>query len=59
LGVFLHSDNLYGPWFVFITECEFDNTDMEGTPTIEWRYVSGFRTHRLVKWCPNPMNNCS
>jgi len=30
LNVFWHIDHLYGPWFVFITECEGDNTDMEG-----------------------------
>ena len=45
-----HSDNLYGPWFVFIMECEFDNIDMEWTPYIEWQHVSGDRTHRSVKW---------
>ena len=28
LGVCFQYDNLYGPWLVFITECEFDNTDM-------------------------------
>ena len=43
----LNSDNLYGTWVVFIMECESDNTDMEGTPCIEWRYVSGIRTNRL------------
>jgi len=25
------SDYFYGPWFVFFTKCEFDNTDMKGT----------------------------
>jgi len=25
------SDNLLRPWIVFSMECEFDNTDMEGT----------------------------
>jgi hypothetical protein len=45
LREFFYSDNLYGPWFVFITECEFDNTDMTGTP-IEMLRVSGFLTHR-------------
>ena len=30
---------------MFITECEFDNTDMEGTPYIEWRHVSGVPTY--------------
>jgi hypothetical protein len=44
-----HFDNLYGPWLVFITECEFDNTDIVGTPSIEWRHVSGVGTHRAVK----------
>jgi len=29
-------------YHVFITECEFDNTDREGTPSIEWRHVSAF-----------------
>jgi hypothetical protein len=53
----LHSDNLYVPWFVFITECEFDNTDMEGTLYIEWRHVSGVRTHRSVKCCINPLSH--
>ena len=37
-------------------ECEFDNTDMEGTP-IELRHVSGFLTHRSVKMHLNPPNN--
>jgi len=31
-------------------ECEFDNTDMEGTPSFKWNYVSDLRTHRSVKW---------
>ena len=52
-----HSDNFYGPWFVFITEREFDNTDMKGTASIELRHVSGFLTHRSVKWYLNPLNN--
>ena len=37
---FFISDNLYGPWFVFLTKCEFDNTYIEGTGCIEWRHVS-------------------
>jgi hypothetical protein len=42
LSVFIFpSDNLYGHWFVFFRECEFDNTDMEGNPAIECLYVSG------------------
>jgi hypothetical protein len=32
-------------------ECEFDSTDMEGNPFIEWQYKSGIRTYRSVKWC--------
>ena len=32
--------NLYGPCFAFITKCVFDNTDMDGTPCIEWCYLS-------------------
>ena len=42
---------------MFIMECEFDNTDMEGTPYIEWRPVSGVRTQRSVKWCINAINH--
>jgi hypothetical protein len=34
----------------------FDNIDMEGIP-IEWRHVSGFRTHRSVKWCLNSLKH--
>jgi hypothetical protein len=29
-GVFSILFCLDRPWFVFVTECEFDNTDMEG-----------------------------
>jgi hypothetical protein len=54
---FFHSDNLYGPRFVFIMECEFDSTDIEGTACIELRHVSGFLTHRSVKWCLTPLNH--
>ena len=32
---------------MFITECEFNNTDMEGTASAEWRYVSAHRTAGL------------
>jgi len=48
---FWHSDNLYGLWFVFITECEFDNTEMEWTPSIAWRYVSDklkYKKHKAL-----------
>jgi hypothetical protein len=41
----------------FFTVCEFDNTDMEDIHSIEWRHVSGVRTHRSVKWCLSPLNN--
>jgi len=34
---------------VFVTEFEFNNTDMKGTPSIEWWHVSGVGTHRAVK----------
>jgi hypothetical protein len=44
---------------VFITECEFDNNDIEGTSSIEWRHVSGVRTHRSVIWCLNSLNHRS
>ena len=27
---------------MFITECEFDNTDMEVIASIEWSHASGF-----------------
>jgi len=37
-------------------KCEFDNTDIEGTPSVECRHVSGVRTHRSVKWCLNRLN---
>ena len=47
--VFFHSDNLYGLWFVFIMECEFDNTEMEWTPSIEWRYVSDKQKYKKHK----------
>jgi len=50
-----HSDNLYGPWFEFITECVFDNTDMEGA--LLWRHVSDVRTSRTVKRCLNLLNH--
>jgi len=40
---------------VFITECEFDNIDMDGTP-VEWRHVSGVSTHRSVKSCLHLLN---
>jgi len=30
---------------VFIRECEFDNTDLERTPSVEWQYVSGVPIH--------------
>ena len=49
----LYSDNLCVPWFVFITECEFDIRDMERTPSVSYWHVSGVLTHRLLKWCPN------
>ena len=29
--------NLYGPLFVYITECVLDNTGMDGTLSIKWR----------------------
>ena len=45
-----HSDNFYGPWFVFITACEFDNTDMEGTP-IEWRLSYRSISETVYKTC--------
>jgi hypothetical protein len=41
---------------VFITECEFDNTDMEGTLSFEWLHVSGILTHRSVKFSLIPIN---
>jgi len=53
----LHSDYLYELWFVFITECEFDNSFMEGTPSVEWWHVWAVRTHRSVKWFPNHLNH--
>jgi hypothetical protein len=34
---------------VFITECDFDNTDIEGTACIEWRLESVVLTHQSVK----------
>ena len=33
---------------MFITEREFDITDMEVTHSIEWRQVSEVPTHRLL-----------
>ena len=39
--VFLHSYNLYGPWFVFITECEFDKT--ENKDCLELQHVKCMR----------------
>jgi len=47
LSVLLNSENFNGKWLVFITEYEFDNTDME------CRYVSGVRTYRSAQWCLN------
>jgi len=34
---------------VFITECEFVITEMEGTPSTEWLHASSSLTHRSVK----------
>jgi len=36
---FFYFYNLYGPQYLIITEYEFDNSDMVGTP-IEWLCVS-------------------
>jgi hypothetical protein len=55
LDLVFHSDNLKELWLGFITECEFDNTDIMVTPSIEWRIVKGVLTHRSVKWCLNPI----
>ena len=41
---------------MFMKEYEFDNTGMEGTPSV-WRHVSGVRTHRSVKRCLNHLNH--
>jgi hypothetical protein len=38
----------------FITECEFDNTDMEWASSIECRHVSSVPTLRSVQSCLNP-----
>jgi len=38
-------------------EREFDIRDMAGTPSTEWRHLSGVCTHRSVKWCPDPLNH--
>jgi len=48
---------MYELWFVFVTECEFDNTIMEGTTFVEWRHVSGVRKHRSLKWFLNHLNH--
>ena len=53
----LYSHNLYGQWFVFITECEFDNKSIEETPSNEWTHVSGIQTHRAVNCCLHPLNH--
>jgi hypothetical protein len=42
---------------VFITECEFDNTDMEGTASIKLQHISDFLTYLSVKWRLNPLNH--
>jgi hypothetical protein len=55
LDLVFHSDNLKELWLVFITECEFDNTRIMVTPSIERRLVEGVCTHRSVKWCLNPL----
>ena len=39
----------------FLTDCESDNTDTEGTHSIAWRHVSGIHTHRSMKWCFNAL----
>ena len=44
---------------MFITECESDNTDLEGSASVEWRHVSGVHTLRSVQWCLNPSYNRS
>jgi hypothetical protein len=53
--VFIKSDNLYGTWFVFITECDFGNTDLKGSSFMEWRHVSGVHTLWSVQWCLNSL----
>ena len=45
--------------FGFIAKCGFANTDMEWSSSIEWRHISGVRTHRSVKWCLKPINHRS
>ena len=30
---------------MFVKECVFYNTDVEGTPYFEWQHVSGFPKH--------------
>jgi len=37
----------------------FHNTDMEGTLSIEWRHVSGLRTHRSLNRCLNSFKHRS
>jgi len=48
-----HFENFYELWLVFITKCEFDNSDIMVTPSIELRLVSDVRTHRSLKTCLN------
>ena len=50
-------DILITSWFVFITECEFDNTHIDWTTPTEWCHVSGISTHWSVKWCVNLLNH--
>ena len=38
-------------------EREFDIRDMAGTPSTEWRHLTGVCTHRSVKCCPVPLNH--
>lgn len=52
----LHSENLYYPFVVFITECVLDNTNMLEIP-IEQQRASAVRTHQSVKRCLNPLNH--
>jgi hypothetical protein len=41
---------------MFIIECGFYNTDMEGITSIKWQHVSGVRIYLSVKLCLKPLN---
>jgi hypothetical protein len=58
-----HSENLCEVLFIFITECEFDSTEVEGAASLQGRHQRGILAHRSVRSCLNPpkyrFRNCN